>query len=472
MKKRVIKFFLFLLILLAPLLVVPVPARASTWLRMDTEFFTILYTEESHSQTQLLSRLIDPIYLTLAETTGYSPSAPVLVRLYPNEHIYLEVNLLARDNGLALQDPVGSEIAIVMSRVSTSQPDHLIDLLRAGIAQFLVTDITKDKLPWPLAVGFGEYYAGPDAVGIQDKLQILNDAQAEGNLLSWAELFQPDVVFEDAQLTHAECYGLVSFLIGRYGLPNFISLLPAFVSEPGYRSAIESVYGTPASELESHWEHSLTAFVQEQWQFNVFYNYDLGYAEELLELGAYSAAETELNQAIAIMMASGQDQGVTQANELLETAYQGQEAGRLVEDARQALENNEYEETQRLVDQARAAFAALDDNSRADELASYEARVGEVLAARAELDRVTGLITTGQLEEARITLDEATARLSALGDSEGLAQARQVYRNMNSLTSWISSGLLILGAFILFLNLIIRWRHHKQAVHKTESGLI
>lgn len=472
MKKRSAKTSFSIFIALLVFLAAVAPAQASTWLRLDTEVFTILYTEQNSIQAHRLSPLADQIYKNLAETTGYSATTPVLVRLYPDEQIYQEVNLLGQDNGLALQDPTGNEIAIILSRTETYPTNNLKELLMAGVAQFFIDDITNGNFPWPLAIGFGEYYAGPDAVGVQEILQNLSNAHREGKLLSWAELFQPDIVFEDANLTHAESYSLVSFLIDRYGLLNFIELLSAFNTEPGYRSAIESTYGISAGELETQWHDSLHSFIQQRWQFNVFHNYDLTYAQNLLGSGAYSAAETELNKAIQIMSITGQGQGVTQAEALLVTASKGQQASDLVTEARQALEANQYEDAQKLIEQGREAFAKLDDDSREEELARYEARVQQVFAARAQLQRVTRLLATGQLEEARTTLDEATAQLHALGDSEGVAQARQVYGNINSLTNWISGGLLSLGILLFLLNLYLRWRGRKQKTKKTETSLI
>lgn len=445
-------------------------AQALSWDWLDTAYFTILYSEGDAELCQSIAGFIDPLYSTLAETTGHHPETPILIRLYLDAEAYLTTNLIAKDNGLALQNPDSHEISLIVSRIPNRNPETLAAIMRAGIARYFVADLTGDQLPWPLAVGFGEYYAGMKAADIEGKLSALRNAHQKKLQFSWAELFQPDIVLEDPQLTYAESYALASYLIERYGLSNFMRLLSAFEIEPGYRSAIESTYGVSARELETLWEDSLDTFVAGHWQRNIFVDYDLTYAQELLNMGAYTAAVTELNQAIHIMQASGQD--ASQASSLVNVAEQGRDAGEFVAEARQALEDHLYDDVLVLVAEARQAYAALDDSSRDEELSAYQARAQEVLSVREELNRVTGLLATGQIEAARIALDETTTRLIALGDSQGVELARQMRHRINSLNRKITAGLLILGGLILVWNLYLRWRNFKYSSDKTESGLV
>ena len=144
---------------------------------------------------------------------------------------------------------------------------------------------------------------------------------------------------------------------------------------------------------------------------------------------------------------------------MLSRARLGQQAGDLTAQARQSLQEGQYERALQQVDEALRRYASLDDTRRLDELDAYRQRAQAVLALRGQLQAQIQALTSGgaTLEEAQ-ALIETSRRLGELGDrsslqvaSEALAQARQTDNRLRSLfvALWVVLALGLLALRLL-----------------------
>ena len=87
----------------------------------------------------------------------------------------------------------------------------------------------------------------------------LYQAIVKNDLISVRSLSSPFSAYPDeATLSYAESYSLVSFLIQEYGQPNMLELLNTFKEGSGYDAALLKVFGFDMDGLDAAWQDYVT----------------------------------------------------------------------------------------------------------------------------------------------------------------------------------------------------------------------
>jgi hypothetical protein len=450
------------------LLALPHPAYAqgelcrgvptSSWNETTHDAFVVLYTpgDLALASSTLLAQInqINAEYQRLEKLFETSLMLPVTIRIYPTRLTYSCLNALAP--GIppdASHARIGlREIALIgeaLQRDPSGWRREGLDVLRYELAALFSEQISDRKAPPGLAAGVGAYAQDPQVILAG---QIPSAPQAPTR--TWASLWGSADRTDPVQQV-----SIVAFLVDTYGWPRFQEFLQALAVSDGYRTALEDVYQQAPSALEAAWRDYYPQFAAGRWEFNVLHNYDLQPYEALIAAGAYADAAQGLREADAFLSRFGDSPRLQQAREMLSRARLGQQAGDLTAQARQSLQEGQYERALQQVDEALRRYASLDDTRRLDELDAYRQRAQAVLALRGQLQAQIQALTSGgaTLEEAQ-ALIETSRRLGELGDrsslqvaSEALAQARQTDNRLRSLfvALWVVLALGLLALRLL-----------------------
>jgi hypothetical protein len=211
--------------------------------------------------------------------------------------------------------------------------------------------------------------------------------------------------------------------------------------------------------------------LNERWQINALYAYDLTRVTQLVERGAYTDAATELTDIIALLETTDQAERLAEAESLLARAHQGQAAGALADETRLALEANDYGLTIEKGQSAIAAYEALAYRDRIPELQLYvqHAQVGQ--AALNQLNHGEQLLNSLNFFEAESEIYEATILLQSLQNETAAQRGQELLNQSASKQSLLAYAVLIVGLAILLFNglrrIIIRFTANPLEVEFT-----
>jgi hypothetical protein len=253
-------------------------------------------------------------------------------------------------------------------------------------------------------------------------------------------------------VAYPQTLSVVSFLVDRYTFPTFVEFLKAVATEPGYRSAMQTAYGKSADELEAEWLAYLPEYFDGRWQINAIYTYDLSRVRELVAKAAYTDAATELTEIVTLLESTHQSDILAEAELLLAQAHQGQAAGALADEARQALQAGNYPLAIEQGNAAIAAYEELDYRERIPEIQVYIHRAELGQGALDQLSRGERLLTSFRFLEAEEQLHQATVLLQSLGNQAGAAQGQALLVKSAWQQSLLAYSLLGVGLAILIFN--------------------
>jgi hypothetical protein len=153
-----------------------------------------------------------------------------------------------------------SGFAIVIIGISPDNLDWGIDTISHEFAHVMVgsaVDHCYSSIPTWLNEGLAMYAEG----GLDDYSEyLLSEAIDDDQLLSVRSLSDSFAEHtEIAQLSYAQSYSLVEFLIDEYGQGSMLALLQAFQDGYRYDTALEKVYGFDADGLDRVWRESVGA---------------------------------------------------------------------------------------------------------------------------------------------------------------------------------------------------------------------
>lgn len=476
-KKLLVLFLLALLLLLG--LASPAYAQDPVeetpivdWQELQTDRFTIVYGEGVSlagralpcncgvAEAERYAAFVDEIYADLAAIFNIELETPVDLRLFPTEESYYQVNPLAeRLTGvIAHATNTREEIAIALPRTTGLSEEELVNNVRHEMAHLFVSALSDGKLTAGFQEGIAQYVEKPTEASGYDPA-LLRLAQEEGRLLTWAELDRAEQVYGDPQVAYPQTLSIVSFLVDRYGLPQLMQFMQAAAQEPGYRSALETVYGKPAADLEQEWQDYLPEYLDGRWRINAIYAYDLSRVTTLVERGAYGDAITELEEIVGLLESTAQAETLAQAESLLARARQGKAAAALSDQARAALQANDYPLA---IDKGNAAIAAYrqllppGQQGRIPELRTYVDRALQGLQALARLQAGARLLESLRLAEAETALYEATATLQRLDHPAAVQQGLALLDETTRRKQFLAYGLLAAGLATLFFSTLRR----------------
>lgn len=452
-----------LVVLLLTALTPPVThAQSPDWQEKRTTYFAITYVTSQADEANRYARFVDATYTDLSAIFSVSIQTPVTLRLYPDERSYIAVNPLAEKiSGVIAHATSGRgrrEIAIAVVRTQGMSEDMLINNVRHELTHLIMSELSGDELPVGFHEGIAQYVEKPIAREQQSAVTRLRQASQANQLMPWTDLNAPGGAYSNPAVAYPESLSIIAFLVDRHGFGKLVDFAKANRNSPGYRTALETVYGVSADQLEAQWRTQLPEWLGGRYAINALFAYDLSPARVLLDQGTYTAAKEELDRAVYLLRTTGQADRLAEAQTLLARAEKGIAAGATTAEARKALEARNYVETRDLVAQARGDYAELGDTRRAEELRLYESRALDALLALDQLQQAEGLVRGFRYPEARVAIYEAAQILGELGDTNGVSASQRLLAEMDTTQQRVGMALAGLGGLLLALNLYRRVR--------------
>jgi hypothetical protein len=453
------------------------------WQELKTENFVIVYAESiagvdpsscvcGPGKAQFYASFIDDIYTDLRAVFEVDLETPINLRLFPTEESYFEVNPVAEVVTGVIAHALNNrqEIAVALPRTEGLTDDELINNMRHELTHLFASLLSDSKLNTGFQEGIAQYLEKPTAKTSFDPA-ILEQAYNRQILLSWADLDRAENVFKDPQVAYPQTFSMAAFLIDRYGFPKFVDFIKANATEPGFRSALEVTYRKSADALETEWLAYLPEYFAGRWKINSIYAYDLSRVRELVAGGAYSGAEVELLEIIALLETTNQTEVLAEAETLLAQAHRGQAANALADEARAALTANDYALTVTKGNAAIAAFEEVGYRQRIPEIQTYIQRAELGQGAIEQLNRGEELLESLRFFEAEKEIHAAMVMLQSLGNQAYAQRGEQLLIELTQRQSILAYAILAVGGVLLLVNglrrLFYRFSAHPLEVEFT-----
>jgi hypothetical protein len=458
--------WLFVLLFAVAALVAPQFSRAQAqWEERRTTNFAILYPDGAEAQAEEYARFVDPVYDEISATFSYHTPPPVILRIYPTMELYYQANPLAQQlPGVVAHAHTGRrEISIALPQTVGQTPDQIVNNVRHELTHIVAADLSENKLTTAWQEGIAQYMERPSAE-LDQKMLLMQQALAQGRVLSWSDLNRPGVAYADPRLGYPQSYTMVAFLIRRDGFETFRTFIEQTATSSGYRSALEAAYNTSADQLEQEWRAQLDDFVNGAYRNQPAVAFDLTRARALVARGEYAAAKNELEQAMATIQHSEQRDLIVEAEQLLKRAANGLQVQTLAAEAREALERGEYAAAERAAAEGDALLATLNQPEQRATMRRYAELAAQGQAAHAALDAANADLQTLHVVAARARLTEAYTMFTQLGDEANAARAQASLLTIQRTETGAAIGLIIIAATILGWNVHRRVNERQRAL--------
>lgn len=453
------------LLLLACALALFLPGEASAqrwngpeWRERRTERFAILYADGDEATAEQYASFVDQIYDEVSAIFGHRPAVPVTLRLYPTLERYYEANPLARGlRGIvAHADFRRNEVVVIVPQTDRQTPDEIQNNVRHELAHIIASELSGSRLNVGFQEGVAQYVELPSGE-LENKIRLLRRALDRGELLPWSDLDSRDLVYGNPDVAYPQALSVVAFLVDRYSFTKLREFLAISARSSGYRSALERAYGVSPAALEEEWRAWLPSYIAGGYLRNALTAYDLSHIEAMLSDGRYAEAQRAVETAIEWLRTTAQTETLLQAEGLLRMAEAGQRADGLAQEARAALEANDYDRALLLAEQALALYADLGDERQDAALRAYIERAQRGQQAAAMLSQAMALAETWQTyPQARATADRAAAEYLALGDRARAEEALALRETLNQRQTLLGGVLLAAGVGGVLLSLFRR----------------
>jgi hypothetical protein len=456
---------------------VPEPVPLVDWQELATQYFIIVYANSIEldgvpqdcpacgpDPANQYTAFVDEVYSDLADVFGTTVELPVNLRLFPTEESYRRVNLLAGETGSSGRKPTEgrSEITVLLPNLQERSQTQITNHFRQEMTHLFAAKLSAGKLNTGFQEGTGQYLEKPDETN-QAKVNELRTAVEQNTLYAWAELEEPPVFVENPHVAYPQALSMVAFLIDRYGLPTYLNFIKVSADQPGYRSALEAAYGKSAGELEMEWRDYLPDYLNQRWQVNAVYAYDLSHLVELVNHGAFSDAETELLATVALLQTTNQSDVLAQAQGLLDRVQQGKLAGMLADDALRALRQGSYPETIEKGSQAITVYQQIGYHERIPEIQDHVHRANIGQKALDRLDNGENMLNSLSFFQAEREIYEATLLLQSLGNQAAAEHGIQLLHRSTERQRWLAYAIVGVGIAILLFGVLRRIYNHFTA---------
>jgi hypothetical protein len=330
-------------------------------------------------------------------------------------------------------DPGVGDLALSLPRFAARSPREAENGLRHAVAQVLVRRLARGGMPRGFDAGIAAYVERPVGQELARIAALLQHANQRDALLSWSDLNRSQPPTADPDLVAAHAYGMVAFLVERYGLRKFGEFVAALAAEPDWRAALRAVYQRSPSELEAQWRENLPRWTAGEWRQNLVAAFDLEPAQALLAKAHYAAAKTELERSLRLYADLGDAGNQARVEDLIRQGDLGLQAEALMTQTQEALERHTYDRAQTLVEQARAQYAQLPPEQRPTALLdAYAELAGGGLQATTDLDEAQRLSHRwADYPEARAAAVDAGSAFARLGDEKMMRQAETVLADLD-----------------------------------------
>lgn len=366
------------------------------------------------------------------------PDGKIEIYVYADEAAFADATRDAPRSdsrgGEVLADPGAGDLAVALAPFLKRSPLEAENALRHGMTHVLARRASQWRLPRGFDEGIAQYAERPVDARLARAAALLQNANRRDALLTWSDLNRPQPARADPALVAAHGYGVVAFLIERYGLTTFADFVAELRNEPDWRTAMRTVYARSPAELEDQWRENLPRWTAGGWRDNLFAAFDLEPAQLLLARAHYAAAKVELERSLRLYTDLGDTERQTAVEALLRQGDVGLQAEALMTQIQQALERHTYDRAQTLLTQARAQYHQLPAEQRpTDLLATYEGLAGAGLRAARDLDEARRLSNRwADYPEARAAAVNAGDTFARLGDAEMTADTRAVLDTLDA----------------------------------------
>lgn len=445
---------MIVLLLLAPH---PIAAQTPEWRERRTASFAILYPQGSEADAEAYSQFVDGVYDEVSAIFSYRTPPPVVLRIYPTMELYVQSNpLAAQIPGVIAHAHTGRrEISIALPQTQGQTQDQIVNNVRHELTHIIAADLSGDKLTTAFQEGIAQYIEHPSSE-LDAKMQLMQQVIDAGRLLPWSELNRPGVAYSDPRIGYPESYTIVAFLIQRDGLATFRAFMEQMKTASGYRSALETVYGVSADQLEREWSDQLGAFVAGGYRNRTTGAFDLSQAQALIGRGEYDQAIEELQRGLDTLRGTDQTDLTAQAETLLRRAQDGKRITTLAADARTALQNGDYKAAQQAATEGRDLTATLGQDAQNKVMQDYVRLAEQGIAAQQQLQRAHAELQTLHVGSARTELAEAYATFTRLGDENNAALAQTSLLRIRRTQTLAAIALVVVAA------LVMGWNIHRR----------
>jgi hypothetical protein len=358
-------------------------------------------------------------------------------------------------------DPADRSLLVDGSILTGQTPVEAANSFRSALGRRLVLDATNGQLAPAFVEGMALYAREPLTPVLSRYAALLQNANSQGGLLSWADLHRT-VTGEMAStdLAVAEQYAVTAFLIDHYGISAYRAFLGASASAPDWRTALQTGYGVPANEIESAWRDELSRWTNSGWKTNVIAGFDLDPARALLERGNYAAAKAILERSQRLFSEIGDEVSLQTVSTLLTQCDVGLQAEALMVQTEAALRTFDYARAGDLLTQAEAQYDRLPPDQRPTAvLESYRNLTNRGLNAIAQLDNANLLASSWtEFPQARKDALAAGATFAELGDATRLKETTSVLDRIDERQRRLV--LLLGGLAVISLVWLLLWRKH------------
>lgn len=458
------------LALLALLLAVPsvaaddaitLAAPGGPWQYSETTQYFAIYAAQrgvAAPQFDIYKKIADPVYDMETNIFGSTQglARPVPLYFYTDIAQFTTAVPAAQNNPNLYSGIDNGGVYIAVPRMSGLKAPELTLNLRMLLTQQIAANLSGGNLPSGLLQGIALYGEAPPGE-LPALVGVLNQQAGADRLTDWATLFNtPDSALAGQQ------YSVVSFLIDTYGFRmfrSFIETLGKPQARGDWRQAMQLVYtsegNAAATTLEAKWHAYLPQFIGGLWQRNQFTYYNIDEATQLVNVGQYSQAVTLLTPAIPFLQQTGSPKRATDAQSLLSKARAGSEAESRVRDAQQALEANDYSQTQELLKQATELYKAVPDAKPPLLLGQYQQRAIRGNQALTQLTAAETQINGWNVIRARQNANHAFATFTEFGNTPMADRAQTVIEHANARIKMAGVSVIALGVFVLIIGLAI-----------------
>ena len=214
------------------------------------------YQDDEAFVAELMAAAQEALQL-LAESTGAELENPAKLYIYANSLDMQQsmIDVQAWAGWLAFQ-----RLSIIALGIAPTNISWGKDAIAHELAHLVVHQVTfnpYNNLPTWLDEGLAMYAEGEqeESFGVS-----LEEAIATDGLFSVQSLCSPFSADSDkANLSYAQSYSLVNYLITEYGQADMLELLHIFQQGSGYDAALEAVYGFDMDGLDSLWREYMGA---------------------------------------------------------------------------------------------------------------------------------------------------------------------------------------------------------------------
>lgn len=337
------------------------------------------------------------------------------------------------DEQIVVADPEAARIVLPADTFGSLTPLDAENQLRHALSHIVAGWATAFMIPRGFDEGMAQYAKRPN-VPVQARMAALvQSAQQNGSLASWATL-NSNIPIDDDAIERAQSYSMVAYLIRYQGLPDFWAFLGALKTANSWQQAMdEAIPSVSADQLEQQWLKFIPAWAAGDWRWNLMAGFDLEPARAQLVRGNFSAAAAALAIADQLLRDIDDPERAAEVATLKDQARIGELAETKMIEAQQALEVFAYDRAAAAVAQADAQYAQLPPEVRPEELiATYRVMAEQGLAAMKALDSAHSQSGDwSAYADARAAALSAGQDFAALGDTERRDDADRLVREMD-----------------------------------------